>query len=516
MDTKWKNIKQSVGLKMGACFLAWASFMVIMGGGMILLILGWTREWQVQPTLEVFRWPMLAAIPVFLATLVYLTIAAGHSAESDGLTKGPFDGVYTDIHTLLVLLAAGMSVAMAALIMRAAEDAIRYDNFALFGLLVVLGIDAVIGLTYYLSMVRHIKKKTLFSHTLLGSLVRKVRGSFQRLFFYQKTHLMIMLMMLAYGLFNGVLGVLFSRSSGGFFLVVASFNTLVLIGLLKPLSSYAAVLEATHRIVQGDIDYPLNPDQLALPLRELGQNVAGIQAGLKQAVGEAIKGERMKTELITNVSHDLKTPLTSIVNYVDLLKKEKLENEKAQEYLLVLEEKTERLKRLIEDLVEASKASSGNVTVKLEPVNLNEILLQVEGEYKDRLTEAGLALHVQEAETPVQVAGDGNCLWRIMENLMNNVAKYSLTGTRVYLSAENGGHHGSLTVKNVSATQLNMNPEALMERFVRGDEARSEEGSGLGLAIAKGLAQAQQGSLDIAIDGDLFKTVLSLPKAEQV
>lgn len=185
-------------------------------------------------------------------------------------------------------------------------------------------------------------------------------------------------------------------------------------------------------------------------------------------MGEAIKGERMKTELITNVSHDLKTPLTSVVNYVDLLKQEKLDNEKAREYVLILEEKTEWLKHLIENLVEASRASSGNVRVQLEQVNLNEILLQVEGEYKDRLTEAGLSLHVQQAEVPVQVIGDGHCLWCIMENLMNNVTKYSLTGTRVYISAENGGHEGSLTVKNLSATQLNMNPEALMERFVRG------------------------------------------------
>ncbi len=512
MDTKWKNIKQSVGLKMGAFLLAWTSFMVLAGGSAVLLVLGWYREWQVQPTIEGFRWPMLVAVPVFLATLLYLTMAAGHSVDDDGLTKGPFDGLYTDIHTLLVMLAAGISVAMAALIMRMAENAIQYDNFVIFGLLVVLGIDGAIGLAYYLSMVRHIKRKTLFSHTLLGSMVRKVRGNFIRLFSYQKAHVMIMLMILAYGLFNGILGAVFSQSNDDLFLpAMAFFNALALIGLIKPFSSYAAVLQATHHIAQGDINYPLDPDHLALPFQELGQNVASIQTGLQQAVGEAIKGERMKTELITNVSHDLKTPLTSIVNYVDLLKQEELGNEKASEYLLVLEEKTERLKQLIEDLVEASRASSGNVTVQLQPVNLNEILLQVEGEYKDKLTEAGLELHVLQAKAPVQVAGDGNCLWRIMENLINNVAKYSLSGTRVYISAENGGHQGSLTVKNVSATQLNVNPEALMERFVRGDEARSAEGSGLGLAIAKGLAQAQKGKLDVAIDGDLFKTVLSLP-----
>ncbi|MDW7671686.1 MAG: HAMP domain-containing sensor histidine kinase [Bacillota bacterium] len=520
MDTKWKSIKESTGLKVGAYLLAWSSFMVMAGGGMTLMILRWYRYWQVQPTLEVFRWPMLAALPVFLASLVYLTLAVGHSLqhnkEQDSLKAGPLDWLYTDLHTLLVLLAAGLSLGAAALLISIAGDNIGHDNFTIFGLLVVLGIDGIIGLSYYLSMVRHVKRKTLFSHTLLGSLLRKIRERFRRLFSYRRAHVMVMLMVLVYGFLNGILGVLFSRSSGGFFLVMVMFNTLVLIGLIKPFSSFAAVMQATHHIAHGDIDYPLNPEKMALPLQELGQNVASIQTGLKQAVGEAIKGERMKTELITNVSHDLKTPLTSVINYVDLLKKENDENETAQGYLKVLTEKTERLKKLIDDLLEASRASSGNVQVQLAAVDLQEILLQVEGEFEERLSDAGLELQLVKANEPVTVVGDGNCLWRILDNLMSNVLKYSMTGTRIYLSAENRDRQGILTIKNVSSTQLNVNPEELMERFVRGDESRTEEGSGLGLAIARGLAQAQQGSLDISIDGDLFKTVLSLPAVMEI
>ena len=532
MDTKWKNIKQSVGLKMGAVGLAWSSLMVMAGGGMTLLVLRWYRHWQAEPTFQVFRWPMIIALPVFLASLTFLTMAAGHSArrrgeadeegsqaahreENDVLTPGPLDWLYTDMHTLLVMAAAGLSIGAAAVILGMARDSMQTDNFTILALLVVLGIDGCIGLAYYLSMVRHIKRRTFFHHTLLASFMRSVRGKISRLFSYERAHVTVMMMVLAFGLVNGMLGAVFSFQGMGLMMVLAVFNATVLVWLLKPLTSYAAILQASHHIAQGEVEYPLHPEQMATPLQELGKNITGIQRGLKQAVGEAVKGERMKTELITNVSHDLKTPLTSIVNYVDLLKQEKLDNEKAQEYLLVLEEKAERLKQLIEDLMEASKASSGNVSVQLETLNLNEILLQVEGEYRDKLTETGLELQVIQSEAPVQVSADGSCLRRIMENLMNNVAKYSLPGTRVYISAENGRQEGSLTVKNVSATQLNMNPETLMERFVRGDESRSEEGSGLGLAIAKGLAQAQQGNLEIAIDGDLFKTVLSLPAQKE-
>jgi signal transduction histidine kinase len=223
------------------------------------------------------------------------------------------------------------------------------------------------------------------------------------------------------------------------------------------------------------------------------------------------KGERMKTDLITNVSHDLKTPLTSIVNYVDLLKKEELDNQRACEYINILEEKSDRLKLLIEDLVEASKASSGNLAVNHEKVDLQELITQACGEFQEKVTQAELELHVNSQEESISIKADGRHMWRIAENLLSNVIKYSMPHSRVYIDMGSDIAYGSFTIKNISAFPLNISPEQLTERFVRGDQARSTEGSGLGLSIAQSLTVLQGGKFQIQIDGDLFKVSVSLP-----
>ena len=221
-----------------------------------------------------------------------------------------------------------------------------------------------------------------------------------------------------------------------------------------------------------------------------------------------MKSERFRTELITNVSQDIKTPLTSIVNYVDLLEKEEPENEKVREYVDVLSRQSARLKKLIDDLIEASKASTGNLSVNPERIELGVLLDQSAGEYGEKLSAAGLELVVSKPEHPVTVLADGRHMWRIFDNLLNNIVKYGQPGTRVYLDLAAAEGQATVTFRNISRSRLNISGEELMERFVRGDSSRNTEGSGLGLSIALSLVRLQRGEMDLNVDGDLFKVTL--------
>lgn len=240
-----------------------------------------------------------------------------------------------------------------------------------------------------------------------------------------------------------------------------------------------------------------------------------ISRGLKAAVTEQVKAERLKTDLITNVSHDLKTPLTSIISYVDLLKRENIENPKVQEYITVLEQKSSRLKNLTEDLVEASKASSGNITLDLIPIHYTEILQQSLGEFEDKLAARSLQVLTTLPQEDILILADGRQLFRVLENLLNNCCKYALLGSRVYIELQKDEEMATFTMKNISEAPLNVSPEELTERFVRGDVSRSTEGSGLGLSIAKSLTKLMNGKMKIEIDGDLYKVSLSFPLVKE-
>ena len=239
------------------------------------------------------------------------------------------------------------------------------------------------------------------------------------------------------------------------------------------------------------------------------EHLNAIGEGMNKAVEQRMKSERLKTELITNVSHDIKTPLTSIVNYVDLLKKEELPPA-AGEYLAVLDRQSKRLKKLTEDLVEASKASTGSMTVSMEPIVVNEIIHQAIGDYDEKLAAGRLEVIVSTFEGNLMALADGRLLWRVLDNLLSNVCKYALGGTRVYvdLSAHDG--RVFLSMKNISRDPLNISADELMERFVRGDASRHTEGSGLGLNIARSLMDLMDGTFQLSVDGDLFKAELSL------
>lgn len=258
-----------------------------------------------------------------------------------------------------------------------------------------------------------------------------------------------------------------------------------------------------------------NREKLPEILKIILDNMENTKEQLSAAVAKAVKDERLKTELITNVSHDLKTPLTSIISYVDLLSKCDIEDEKAKEYIGVLEEKGSKLKRLIEDLIEASKVTSGNITVNPTSLNLNELCIQAVGENQAEFEKHGLSVVVKESETLPVIFADGAKTFRILENLLSNAKKYSATGSRVYVSTYEEKGMGVFEIKNISAEPLDISPDELTERFVRGDKSRTKEGNGLGLSIAKELCNAQKGKLEISIDGDLFKAKVKLPLADK-
>ena len=278
--------------------------------------------------------------------------------------------------------------------------------------------------------------------------------------------------------------------------------------LIKKLAYLSYIMEGTERIKGGDIHYKLDiigDDNFS----NLAENINNIGDGLDKAIYNQLKSERLKSELITNVSHDLKTPLTSIINYIELIKKEEdIKPEHIKDYVNVLDSKSKRLKVLIEDLFEASKASSGNLELNMEKIDITQLLRQAIGEMEEKLSKANLDLKLRVPEEKTYIMADGKKLYRVLENLLSNISKYSLNNTRVYIDIIEEDDKVKLLMKNISSYELNFDPEEIMERFKRADESRNTEGSGLGLAIARDLVNAQGGRFEIDIDGDLFKSVV--------
>ncbi len=304
--------------------------------------------------------------------------------------------------------------------------------------------------------------------------------------------------------------ILFVVEGGLFFLVLFTVcNLLLLMGVIWALGQLRLLQKAGQAMADGTLDAPLDTSYMYWDFKLHGENLKSIAGGLNKAVEKQMKSERLKTELITNVSHDIKTPLTSIINYVDLLQKPHTEAEGVQ-YLEVLDRQAKRLKKLTENLVEASKASTGNLAVTLEPIRVMELVNQSVEEYRDRL-EAGRLETVVDLRGDLEILADGKLMWRIMDNLLNNVIKYAMSGTRVYVTARKQDSHVTIAVKNISRDPLNVSADELLERFVRGDSSRHTEGTGLGLNIAQSLTQLQNGRFTLTVDGDFFKAEATLP-----
>lgn len=321
--------------------------------------------------------------------------------------------------------------------------------------------------------------------------------------------------------FMGLAVVLFIEFIG---LASGSLSSLVLVFIVRSIamifilsrlySYFKALYIGGEAISSGNLDYHIDEENLVGAFKEHAHHLNSMNEAVSASVSEAMNSERMRNELITNVTHDIKTPLTSIINYVDLLKREDLDNDKADEYIAVIDKQSLRLKKMVDDLVEISKVSSNTMNVNLVDTELKVFMSQIEGEYEEKLSRRALSVNITTPEEAVVVKADGPLLWRVMDNLMGNAAKYSLENSRIYVDLTKDDDFAYITVKNVSKEALNIEVSQLMERFVRGDSSRNTEGSGLGLSIAGGILEAMDGSLDISIDGDLFKTCVKLPLKE--
>ncbi|MEG0216235.1 MAG: HAMP domain-containing sensor histidine kinase, partial [Hungatella sp.] len=289
------------------------------------------------------------------------------------------------------------------------------------------------------------------------------------------------------------------------------FNLWVFFLLWRNASENQKISQALYSMTDGDTSYKIDLMGFSGKELELAKTINNISVGLSTALQEQVKSERLKADLITNVSHDIKTPLTSIINYVDLIKREHIQDEKVQRYLEVLDQKSQRLKTLTEDLVEASKASSGNLKLEIARIDIVELIQQTNGEFEEKFALRHLEMVSHLPNQVIFIEADGRRLWRVLENLYNNAFKYAMEQSRVYIDITANDGWVSITIKNISENPLNINAGELTERFVRGDVARTTEGSGLGLSIAKSLTELQGGRFELYIDGDLFKAQISFP-----
>ena len=445
---------------------------------------------------------------------VFLLSAAGHHGETGEIRPSFIDKIPVDLYTALTVFAG--------IFLIAAMAEVSYSNTAMLVVVLIaaLGvIAALISLLWCMSLAVRIKLGTTIKSCIIyrvGAwclrLIKKVFYTFKdglkAIPMFPRAVLIIAAILFVEFLWIAIAGTSPGKQLFGWFIERA----VLVLATLYALLSMKQLLEAGQRIAKGELDCKVDTSKLRGPFKEHGEDLNSITDGMNRAVGERMKSERFRTELITNVSHDIKTPLTSIINYVDLLEKEQPENEKMREYLEVLDRQSAKLKKLIDDLLEASKASSGSLSVNLTECELGILLDQMAGEYSEKLSAAGLELILTKPEESVKIMADGRHMWRIFDNLLNNICKYAQRGTRVYLDLTADALKAAVTFRNISATRLNISGDELTERFVRGDSSRNTEGSGLGLSIAQSLAQLQKGALDITVDGDLFKVVLSFDR----
>lgn len=456
-----------------------------------------------------------AAVASFIAAIicfVFLIAAAGHSKKR---TEGNYMTL-TDKVPVEVFAAAAVIVSVCAV---ALVSAINGDNAVMVALLTVcIASASAVWLGFIVAAAIKLKHNTFKESSIICRLIiwvmavlkwilRKIIFILKGVPLVWKSTLILMAGVLINLFIVMMVNDSYYYSGAGLFLWFIGAALTLAAGIYSALCM-KKLRDAAHHLAEGDLEYQVDKKGLFLDLAKHADDLNSIGKGMAGAVEEKMKSERFKTELITNVSHDIKTPLTSIINYVDLLSRENINNDKAEEYIEVLQRQSTKLKKLVEDLVDASKAASGAVTMNMESCQVGVLMEQVTGEYKERAEEAGLELISRVPDDKTEILADGRSLWRVFDNVMNNICKYSQPGTRVYQILEKKDDRAVITYKNTSKYELDITADELMERFVRGDKSRSTEGSGLGLSIAKNLTELQGGSFDIFIDGDLFKVVM--------
>ena len=455
---------------------------------------------------------MIGALGITVLCFVLLICTAGKRAGSTGLHPGPLNRVPLD----LLVAGIGMLYVVAFGILSDAFYTIGVIEGAVFLLLALSAAAVVLGLS--MSIAVRIRQKSLLKNTVIFRSFRwlkqavvwtakKIRSLFLKLPMLWRTLLAVAAVSLA-----DFFIVVIAWDSLGAALVLLFLEKLVLAAVVVYAAWFLRKLQAGGAaLANGNLSYKIDTNRMFWDFKRHGENLNNIAVGMSKAVEERLQSERMKTELITNVSHDIKNPLTSIINYAGLISEATCNSPEHAEYADVVVRKSKHLKHLLDDLIEVSKASTGNLEMVLAPCDAGVLMTQLSGEFEERCQKANLALIVKQAEEPLKIMADGRRIWRVFENLMSNACKYSLNGSRVYLNLERQENHAVFIFRNTSRDALNLSPDELMDRFVRGDSSRTTEGNGLGLSIAQSLTELQNGKLLVTIDGDLFKVTVSFP-----
>lgn len=470
---------------------------------------------QYAPHFTLYMVLFVIAIVLLAISIVWLTIIAGHREDEEGIVLYRFDRWKTEVAAAVVF---GVWLFVSAFVMQfVTQTGVYYEingtthysgtHFDTWSL-ILIGIcgfeSAIFFLIGYLSLVRRIKAKVIWKDSLCRICLHFLWKCCKLLTEFWRQRSLIWKMIVVLFVFCFIHWMAFA-GAGAAIMLALILEVLAAAYLLWGMISKERIRKGVKRIAEGDVTHQIVTDKMYGMDKEITENINHISDGLQNAVNEMMKSERLKTDLITNVSHDIKTPLTSIINYVDLLKRENIENPKIQGYIQILEEKSQRLKTLTEDVVEASKVSSGNISLQYMDVNLVEMVNQTIGEFSEKFDARDLKIIANLSEEPAIIHVDNRRMWRVLENIFNNAAKYAMPSTRVYADLKKENGKVIFTLKNISEQPLNIKADELTERFIRGDISRSTEGSGLGLSIAKNLTELQGGKFELYLDGDLFK-----------
>ena len=474
---------------------------------------------------------LLLSLPAIVAGMIgsilafiYLLASVGHREDYDEIWLDKFDRWPTEAAALLIVGGIFVFIGFCSVMASVLERAFFTSNL-IYTVMQAISIivSGIIGLIGFFSLVKRLKAGVVWKNSLLRKLCRKLGKWGKAIVGGWPTSGKVAALIFLYWLVTIPLCmfITINRFWGSSFLYVLGIIVFVGVQLaaaaviLWSAIKKKKILEGVERISSGDLEYVIDDEGMFQEDRKLVDGINHIGAGLQDAVNTAVQSERMKADLITNVSHDIKTPLTSIINYVDLMKRENIQDETLKKYLDVLDQKSQRLKTLTEDLVEASRASSGNISLQMERINFVELVRQACGEFSERFEERNLQPVITLPDYPLHVIADGRRVWRILENLFQNTKKYAMPGTRVYVSVEESDGEVSFIMKNISESPLNISAQELTERFTRGDVSRTTEGSGLGLSIAKDLTQIQGGIFEIYLNGDLFQVTVQFELAEE-
>ncbi len=481
--------------------------------------------------------PVICGVATVLALLcfVFLLCSAGHKNGKEGIVPSVIHEIPLDLCTVIALIGAFIGLVLAVEWIGVNLSSV----IELVVLVVMFAIEVVWCTLYCMELAIRLKLGKWWQNTILYKvlrlLVRFCKGFFRgvaRLVSGAPMVWRVVLLCLAVCAAEFLGLMLFYHNTGVLLCLWAIEKFILCIAIIFAAMMCKELQKGSEALAEGNLNYKLDTSHMVLSFKEHGENLNRIGEGISAAVEQRMKSEHLKTELITNVSHDIKTPLTSIINYADLIGKEVEENtaatengpvaetdpqkeQRLSEYAEVLVRQSRKLKKLLDDLLEASKATTGNLEVHPEVCDVSVLLSQAVGEYEQRFSEKKLEAIVKQPEEAVKVMADGRHLWRVFDNLLNNIYKYAQANSRIYLNVEHNGQDVSIIFRNMSAFPLEMSPEELEERFTRGDKSRHMEGNGLGLSIAKSLTELQKGSMEIVTDGDLFKVVITLPETRQ-